>query len=71
MAEELYFIYEDAEKKERDMLDIFEEEEKRKRGLFWYQRLLKSNPEPARSSMSNVKVFLEGIQEALKKKRII
>lgn len=70
LAEELYLIYEDAETKARDLLEIFEEE-KRKRGLFQYHRLSKSNLHPAKKSLENARTFLNAIQEVLKKNNII
>lgn len=70
LAEELFFIYEDAEKKAKELLDIIEEE-KRKRGIFQYHRLSKNNLEPAQESVENAKTFLAAIQEVLRKNRII
>lgn len=70
LAEELYFIYEGAEEKAKDLLEIFEEE-KKKRGIFQYHRLSKSNLEPAKASVDNAKTFLDAIQEVLKKKKVI
>lgn len=70
LAEELFFIYEDAEKKAKDLLDIIEEE-KHKRGLFQYHRLSKSNLDPAKESVENAKTFLSAIQEVLSKHKII
>ena len=63
-------IYEDAEQKARDLLDIFEEE-KTKRGLFQYHRLSRNNLEPAKESIENAKAFLNAVQEVLAKKNII
>jgi len=54
LAEELFFIYEDAEKKAKELLDIIEEE-KRKRGIFQYHRLSRNNLEPAQKSVENAK----------------
>jgi uncharacterized protein (UPF0332 family) len=70
LEDELFFIYEDAEKKARELLDIFEEE-KQKRGLFQYHRLSKQNIAPAEESVHNAKFFLEVIQKILKKNQII
>ena len=70
LAEELFLIYEDAESKASELLHIFEEE-KEKRGLFQYHRLSRSNLEPAKESIGNAKVFLQAVQEVLKKRNII
>ncbi len=70
LAEELFLIYEDAEQKARDLLDIFEEE-KTKRGLFQYHRLSRNNLQPAKESIENAKAFLNAVQEILAKKNII
>ena len=70
LAEELFLIFEDAESKAHELLEIFEEE-KGKRGLFQYHRLSKNNLEPAQKSIDNATTFLDAIQEVLKKKKII
>jgi uncharacterized protein (UPF0332 family) len=70
LADELFFIYEDSEKKAKELLDIIEEE-KQKRGIFQYHRLSKNNLGPARESVDNAKTFLATIQEVLKKNRVI
>lgn len=70
LAEELFLIYEDAEKKANELLEIIEEE-KQKRGMFQYHRLSKDNLEPAKESVENAKTFLEAIQEVLKNNRVI
>lgn len=70
LADELFLIYEDAEQKANELLEIIEEE-KQKRGLFQYHRLSKNNLEPAQESVENAKTFLEAIQEVLAKKKII
>ena len=70
LAEELFLIYEDAEKKSNELLEIIKEE-KQKRRLFQYHRLSKNNLEPARESVDNAKTFLEAIQEVLKKNKVI
>lgn len=70
LAEELFLIYEDAEKKAKELLDIIEEE-KQKRGLFQYHRLSKNNLEPAQESVENAKTFLAAMQEVLKKNNVI
>lgn len=70
LAEELFLIYENAEAKAAELLDIFEEE-KQKRGLFQYHRLSRHNIKPAGESIDNAKIFLQAIQEVLKKKNII
>jgi len=70
LEEELFFIYEDSEAKAKELLDIFEEE-KVKRGIFQYHRLSRNNFEPAEQSVKNAKIFLEAVQEILKKNKII
>ncbi len=70
LAEELFFIYEDAETKAKDLLDILEEE-KGKRGLFQYHRLSRHNLDPAKDSVENAKKFLATVQEVLKKNKVI
>lgn len=70
LAEELFLIYEDAENKAKELLEIFEEE-KEKRGLFQYHRLSRNNFEPAKKSIDNAKKFLETIQKVLRKNKII
>jgi uncharacterized protein (UPF0332 family) len=70
LAEELFLIYEDAESKASELLEIFEEE-KGKRGLFQYHRLSRNNFDPAKESINNAKTFLQVTQEILKKKSII
>lgn len=70
LSEELFLIYEDAESKAHELLEIFEEE-KIKRGIFQYHRLSKNNLEPAQRSIENAKTFLATIQEVLKKKNVI
>lgn len=70
LAEELFLIYENAETKASELLEIFEEE-KSKRGLFQYHRLSKNNLEPAKESLENAKTFLQVAQEILKNKNII
>lgn len=70
LAEELFLIYKDSEKKAVELLDIFEEE-KQKRGLFQYHRLSRNNLQPAKESINNAKTFLQAVQEILKKKNII
>jgi uncharacterized protein (UPF0332 family) len=70
LADELFLIYEDAESKANELLDIIEEE-KQKRGLFQYHRLSKNNLEPAQESVDNAKTFLSAIQEVLNKNKVI
>ncbi|MCK4589045.1 MAG: hypothetical protein KAT77_01265 [Nanoarchaeota archaeon] len=70
LAEELFLIYEDAETKAAELLEILEEE-KGKRGMFQYHRLSRNNLEPAEKSIKNAKVFLETVQEVLSKKSVI
>jgi len=70
LAEELFLIYEDAEKKANKLLEIIEEE-KQKRGLFQYHRLSKDNLGPAQESVENAKTFLETIQKVLSKNKVI
>jgi len=70
LAEELFLIYENAEAKAAELLDIFEEE-KQKRGLFQYHRLSRHNLEPANESIDNARIFLQALQEVLKKKNMI
>ena len=70
LAEELYLIYENAEEKAKDLLEIFETE-KKKRGMFQYHRLSKNNLQPAKDSLENANKFLDAIQEVLKKNNII
>lgn len=70
LAEELFFIFEDAEKKALELLDIIEEE-RQKRGIFQYHRLSMNNLEPAEKSINNAKKFLNAIMEVLKKNNII
>ncbi len=66
----MFLIYENAESKASELLDIYEEE-KEKRGLFQYHRLSRNNLEPAQDSINNAKQFLGTVQEVLKKKNII
>lgn len=70
LAKELFLIYEDAESKAKELLEIIEEE-KQKRGMFQYHRLSKNNLEPAKESIENAKTFLAAIQEVLKKNKVI
>jgi len=70
LAEELFLIYENAEKKATELLEIFEQE-KQKRGIFQYHRLSRNNLQPAKESIDNAKKFLETVQEVLNKKNII
>lgn len=70
LADELFLIYEDAESKASELLEIFEEE-KSKRGLFQYHRLSRNNLQPAKESINNAKKFLQTVQEVLRKKNII
>ena len=70
LAEELFLVYENSEAKAAELLDIFEEE-KQKRGLFQYHRLSRHNLEPAKESVDNARLFLQAVQEVLKKKNII
>ena len=70
LAEELFLIYEDAENRARELLEVLEEE-KVKRGLFQYHRLSQSNMDPAKESLENAKKFLEAVQEVLRKKKIV
>jgi uncharacterized protein (UPF0332 family) len=67
---ELFSIYEDAELKARELLDIYEEE-KKKRGIFQYHRLSKDNILPAKESLDNAKKFLDTIKEVLVKNKVI
>lgn len=67
---ELFSIYEDAEHKAKELLDIYEEE-KRKRGIFQYHRLSKDNLGPAQDSLDNGKKFLDEVKEVLIKNKII
>ncbi|MBU2639451.1 MAG: hypothetical protein KKG75_01950 [Nanoarchaeota archaeon] len=70
LEEELFLIYEDAEEKARELLEIFEKE-KEKRGKFQYHRLSRSNIEPAKKSIENAKMFLDSIEKVLANKKII
>jgi len=70
LAEELFLIYEDSEKKAHELLEIYEQE-KEKRGLFQYHRLSRHNIEPAKESLEHAKKFLNAVKEVLSKKRII
>ena len=70
LAEELFLIYEDAEEKSRELLEIFEEE-KDKRGIFQYHRLSKNNIDPAKESLEKAQIFLEAISQVLKRKELI
>lgn len=70
LAEELFLIYEDAEKKANELMEIIEGE-KQKRGLFQYHRLSKDNLEPAKESVKNAETFLEAIQEVLRNNKVI
>jgi uncharacterized protein (UPF0332 family) len=67
---ELFLIYEDAEKKAHDLLNILEEE-KAKRGIFQYHRLSKNNFKPAEESLNNAKKYLEVVKEVLVKNKVI
>ena len=70
LERELFLIYEDAEEKARELLEIFEKE-KIKRGKFQYHRLSKSNLEPAKKSIENAKIFLNAIEKVLGNKKVI
>lgn len=70
LEEELFLIYEDSEKKAKELLEIFEEE-KRKRGRFQYHRLSKNNLLPAKKSIENAKVFLDAIEKILVNHNVI
>lgn len=70
LAEELFLIYENAEEKAAELLEIFEGE-KDKRGLFQYHRLSRNNLQPAKESVGKAKVFLQAVQEVLKRKNVI
>jgi uncharacterized protein (UPF0332 family) len=70
LEHELFTIYEDAEKKARNLLDVYEEE-KEKRGLFQYHRLSKYNLDPAKESVENAIKFLDAINKVLVKNNII
>lgn len=70
LADEFFFIYEDAENKAKSLLEIFEKE-KTKRGLFQYHRLSKNNFEPANESVNNAKTFLRAVNEVLVKNNIV
>ncbi|MEK6937431.1 MAG: HEPN domain-containing protein [Nanoarchaeota archaeon] len=70
LAEELFLIYEDAEAKSKELLEIFEEE-KDKRGIFQYHRLSQNNLQPAEESLKNARTFLKAIQEVLQRKGLI
>ena len=70
LADELFFIYKDAETKASELLDILEEE-KEKRGIFQYHRLSRNNLKPAKESIENAETFLEAVQEVLKNKNVI
>jgi uncharacterized protein (UPF0332 family) len=70
IEEEIYMVYEDAERRARELLDIFEEE-KAKRGLFQYHRLSRNNLDPAKQSLENAKKFLDVVGRILTRKRII
>jgi uncharacterized protein (UPF0332 family) len=67
---ELFSIYEDAENKAKELLDIYEEE-KKKRGIFQYHRLSKDNLGPAQESLDNAKKFLDTVKEVLVKNKVI
>jgi uncharacterized protein (UPF0332 family) len=70
LEDELFFIYEDVENKAKDLLEIFEEE-KKKRGMFQYHRLSKNNLEPAQESVEHAKTFLDAVGKILSKKKVI
>ncbi|MBI5065053.1 hypothetical protein HZA97_02345 [Candidatus Woesearchaeota archaeon] len=70
LEDELFFIYENVENKAKELLDIFEEE-KRKRGLFQYNRLSRENLEPAKESLNNAKKFVDTIRFILSKNNMI
>lgn len=70
LESELFFMYEKAENKAKELLDILEEE-RSKRGLFQYHRLSRNNLVPAKESVENAKRFLEAIHEVLKKNKIV
>lgn len=70
LADELFFIYENAENKASELLEIYEEE-KEKRSLFQYHRLSKNNLEPAKESVENAKTFLDSVKGVLSKNKII
>ena len=70
LEDELFLIYEDAEKKASELLEIIEEE-KQKRGDFQYYRLSKNNLNPAKESVANATIFLNVVNMVLKKHKII
>ncbi|MDI6737604.1 MAG: hypothetical protein QME12_03745 [Nanoarchaeota archaeon] len=70
LAAELFLIYENAEEKANELLAVYEEEME-KRGLFQYHRLSRDNVVPAEESIKNAAIFLNAIQEVLKKNNII
>lgn len=70
LEEELFSIYEDVEERAKELLEIFEEE-KKKRGKFQYHRLSNSNIEPAQKSIENARKFLDAIEKVLVNKKII
>lgn len=70
LEDELFLIYENAEIKAQELLDIFEEE-KTKRGIFQYNRLSRDNVEPAKESIENATKFVETIRLILTKNNLI
>ncbi len=70
LEDELFLIYEDVENKAKDLLEIFEEE-KKKRGMFQYHRLSRNNLRPAQESLENARTFLDAVGRVLAKKKVI
>ena len=70
LEEELFFLYEDAERKAEELFTALSEERK-KRGQFTYERLPKANQPPAQESIKNASAFVSAIEGILKKRRHI
>jgi len=70
LEDELYLIYEDVENKAKNLLEIFEEE-KKKRGMFQYHRLSRNNLHPAEESVQHANTFLDAVSKLLVKKKVI
>lgn len=63
-------LYENVESKAKELLDIFEEE-KKKRGVFQYNLLSRQNVEPAKESLQNASKFVEAVRYILSKNNLI
>ena len=68
LEDNLFFLYEDAEKRAEELFTTLSEE-KKKRGRFTYERLPKANKQPAKESIENAAQFIRDIESILKMRR--